>query len=76
MSIHALDKNFLLKEVPIDYRDRPEGSFSKLNTYKDGLRVIKTIFTLYKDYKPMAFFGTISILIMLCLSEVLLFLNL
>lgn len=66
MSIHALDKNFLLKEIPIDYRDRPEGSFSKLNTYRDGLRVLRTIFTLYKDYKPMKFFGIIGTLLLLC----------
>ena len=49
MSIHALDKNFLLKEIPVDYRDRPEGSVSKLNTIEDGIKVIKTIFNLYKE---------------------------
>lgn len=62
MSIHALDKKFLLKEIPIDYRDRPEGSESKLNTYRDGLRVIKTIITLFKDYKPFPFFLVLSLL--------------
>lgn len=61
MSIHALDKKFLLKEIPIDYRDRPEGSSSKLNTYKDGIKVLKTIVSLFKDYKPLPFFLTISI---------------
>jgi len=56
MSIHALDKRFLIKEVPIDYRDRPEGSESKLNTFSDGWKVLKMIFTLFKDYKPFLFF--------------------
>ena len=49
MSIHAVDKNFTLKEIPVMYRDRPEGSVSKLNTYKDGLKVLKTIGTLFKE---------------------------
>jgi hypothetical protein len=57
MSIHALDKKFLIKEVPIDYRDRPEGSVSKLNTFSDGWKVLKMIFTLFKDYKPFLFFS-------------------
>ena len=62
MSIHALDKKFLLKEIPIDYRDRPAGSESKLNTYRDGIRVVKTIITLFKDYKPFPFFLILSLL--------------
>ena len=62
MSIHALDKKFLIKEIPIDYRDRPDGSFSKLNTINDGIKVIRTIFTLFKDYKPMLFFTFWSLL--------------
>lgn len=62
MTIHALDKNFSLKEIPIEYRDRPAGSESKLNTYSDGLKVLKTIARLFKEYKPMAFFGIFSIL--------------
>jgi glycosyltransferase involved in cell wall biosynthesis len=62
MSIHALDKRFLIKEVPIEYRDRPIGSFSKLNTFKDGIRVVNTIFMLFKDYKPLIFFGFWTIL--------------
>lgn len=62
MSIHALDKKFLLKEIPIDYRDRPEGSDSKLNTYKDGIKVLKTIVSLFKDYKPLPFFSIISLI--------------
>lgn len=57
MTIHALDKRFIVKEVPIVYRDRPEGSFSKLNTFNDGMKVLKTIFMLFKDYKPLIFFS-------------------
>ena len=57
MSIHALDKRFLIQEVAIDYRDRPEGSESKLNTFTDGFKVLKTIFLLYKDYRPLEFFN-------------------
>lgn len=72
MSIHALDKNFLLKEIPVDYRDRPEGSVSKLNTIEDGIKVIKTIFNLYKEYKPLNFFGIIALI--LCLISIGLFL--
>ena len=60
MTIHALDKNFYLQEIPIVYRDRPAGSISKLNTVSDGLRVLKTIFTLFRDYKPLLFFGLLG----------------
>ncbi len=60
MSIHALDKKLLLKSIPVDYRDRPAGSESKLNTVSDGLKVIRTIFALCKNYKPMLFFGCIA----------------
>ncbi len=63
MTIHAIDKNFTLKEMPVQYRDRPEGSVSKLNTYKDGVKVIKTIATLFKEYKPGLFFNIISLLV-------------
>jgi glycosyltransferase involved in cell wall biosynthesis len=62
MSIHALDKKFLIKEVAIDYRDRPEGSESKLNTFSDGFKVLKTIFMLFKDYKPLIFFNIITLI--------------
>lgn len=62
MTIHAADKNFLIKEVLVDYKDRPEGSVSKLNTVKDGIKVMKTIGTLFKDYKPFAFFSILSLL--------------
>ena len=65
MTIHALDKNFLLKEIPVEYRDRPKGSVSKLNTYSDGFRVLKTIARLFKEYKPTVFFGIISFLFFL-----------
>lgn len=61
MSIHALDKNFKLLEVPVTYRDRPDGSVSKLNTYKDGIKVLKTIMRLFRDYKPFAFFGWLGL---------------
>lgn len=65
MSIFALDNNMLLKSVPVNYRDRPEGSESKLNTISDGLKVIKTIFKMFKDYRPMMFFSIIATLLML-----------
>lgn len=62
MTIHAIDKNFNIKEIPVQYRDRPEGSISKLNTYKDGMRVLKTIATLFKEYRPGLFFYLIAFL--------------
>ncbi|WP_210610762.1 glycosyltransferase family 2 protein [Priestia flexa] len=62
MSLHALDKRFRLKEIPIDYRDRPEGSESKLNTFSDGYKVLKMIFTLFKEYKPLQFFSLWTLL--------------
>lgn len=65
MTIHALDKKFKIVEVPINYKDRPENSFSKLNTYLDGIKVIKTIFILFKDYKPLYFFTALSLLLAL-----------
>ena len=64
MTINALDKKFNIREIPIQYRDRPEGSVSKLNTFKDGFRVLKTIFKMFRDYKPMTFFGICSALLM------------
>ncbi|MFQ3545401.1 glycosyltransferase family 2 protein [Halobacillus rhizosphaerae] len=57
LTIHSLDKRFLIKEIPIDYQDRPEGSESKLNTFSDGIKVLNKIFTLFKEYKPMLFFS-------------------
>ncbi|SEH25264.1 glycosyltransferase family 2 protein [Selenomonas sp. KH1T6] len=65
MTIHALDKNLLLANVPVSYRDRPEGSESKLNTYTDGAKVLMTIFNLYRDYQPLRFFGGLSLVLML-----------
>ena len=65
MTLHALDKKFIVKEIPIEYRDRPEGSVSKLNTVNDGMKVIKTIIKMYKDFKPRKFFWSIGIIIML-----------
>jgi glycosyltransferase involved in cell wall biosynthesis len=62
MTIHALDKNFNIREVPISYKDRPEGSTSKLNTFSDGYKVLKTIARLFRDYKPYVFFSLIAVL--------------
>ena len=60
MTIHAVDKNYKLVEIPVTYRDRPEGSVSKLNTYSDGFKVLKTIATLFKEYKPATFFNIVA----------------
>lgn len=57
MSIHALDKGYSIIELPTDYRDRPEGSFSKLNTLTDGLLVLNTIFSIFVKYRPLLFFS-------------------
>ncbi len=62
MSIHAADKKMFVENVVIDYRDRPEGSESKLNTYSDGFKVLRTIARLFRTYKPMAFFGFLALL--------------
>ncbi len=63
MTIHALDKNLLIQSLPVQYRDRPVGSESKLNTYTDGMKVLLTIFNLYRDYQPLKFFGIFSLLL-------------
>lgn len=60
MTIHAVDKNFKLREIPVTYRDRPEGSVSKLNTIRDGIRVLRMIATLFREYKPGIFFNTFA----------------
>ena len=60
MTVFALAQGFPLREVPVAYGTRPEGSYSKLNTYRDGLRVLRTILFLYKDYRPLSFFGAIA----------------
>ena len=65
MTIHAVDKNFKLVEIPVTYRDRPKGSASKLNTYSDGFKVLKTIAVLFKEYKPAFFFNILSVLLIL-----------
>ena len=65
MSIHAVEKNMLVENVIIEYRDRPEGSESKLNTYSDGMRVLATIARLYKNYKPFRFFGMLALLLLI-----------
>lgn len=65
MSIHAIDKNMYVENVVIEYRDRPQGSESKLNTYSDGFKVIKTIIKLFRTYRPMEFFGLISVILFL-----------
>ena len=62
MTIHALDKNFLLEEIPVSYRDRPVGSESKLNTVSDGDKALKTIMNLFRDYKPLLFFSAVSVI--------------
>ncbi len=61
MTVHALDKNFLIRSVPVAYRDRPAGSASKLNTYRDGFKVMMTIFNLFRNYRPFAFFGSLAL---------------
>ena len=58
MTLHALDKRFRVREVPVNYRDRPDGSFSKLNTFRDGARVLKTIWNILRHYHPLLFFGS------------------
>ena len=63
MSIHAVDKNLAVENVVISYRDRPDGSESKLNTYSDGIKVLRTIFRLFKNYKPMQFFSGMELLL-------------
>ncbi|MCP1997197.1 glycosyltransferase family 2 protein [Flavobacterium sp. HSC-61S13] len=64
LTLFALNYDLEVKEVPIDYRDRPEGSFSKLNTYSDGIRVIFTFFNLYRLYKPLSFFSIIALFLL------------
>ena len=69
MSIHAVHKNLLVENVIVTYRDRPEGSESKLNTYSDGFKVIKTIIKLYKNYKPFGFFSILAAILMLLSAD-------
>lgn len=71
MTINALDKRFNIKEIPINFRDRPEGSESKLNTFSDGMKVLKTIAVMFKEYRPMMFFGTIAALFIIAAAVML-----
>lgn len=71
MTIHALDKNLSVQSVQVEYRDRPADSPSKLNTYSDGMKVLRTIVRLYKEYRPMSFFGLLAAL--MALASVILF---
>ena len=71
MTIHALDKNLSVQSVQVEYRDRPADSPSKLNTYSDGMKVLRTIVRLYKKYRPMSFFGLLAAL--MALVSVILF---
>lgn len=61
MTIYALDRKFNICELPINFRERPSGSFSKLSTFSDGFKVVFTIFNLYRYYKPLLYFGWVSI---------------
>lgn len=65
LTLHALDKGFMVEEIPISYRDRPQGSMSKLNTYVDGVKIIKLILDIFKDYRPLAFFSVIALVFFL-----------
>jgi len=65
MTIYSLDKNMKIENVFVDYKDRAEGSESKLNTYSDGIKVLKTIFNLYKNYKPLSFFAILSTVLLI-----------
>lgn len=66
LSIHAVDRRWRIADVPVEYRNRPEGSVSKLNTVRDGLKVIAMIGTLFKDYRPLKFFSLVALLF--CIS--------
>lgn len=65
MTIHAVDKNFMIKEVPVTYKERPQGSVSKLNTIEDGVKVLRTIARLFREYKPFCFFNIIAIILVI-----------
>ena len=65
MTIYALDNNFVVRSVPVGYNNRPEGSTSKLNTFSDGFKVIKTIFSLFINFKPLLFFSTLAVILFL-----------
>lgn len=62
LSIHAVDRRWRIKSIPVDYRNRPEGSKSKLNTLSDGIKVVAMVGTLFKDYRPLKFFSLVALL--------------
>jgi len=62
MTLHTFDKRLALVEIPVVYRDRPAGSFSKLNTIRDGTRVVMTIFNMFRFYRPLSFFGILGVI--------------
>lgn len=72
MTIHAVNYSMQVENVVVEYRDRPEGSISKLNTYSDGIRVIRKMMQLYKNYKPLPFFGAVCLLLVLVAGIMLL----
>lgn len=63
MTIHALDKNLLFESLPVTYRNRPKGSTSKLSTFSDGAKVLLTIFNLFRNYRPLLFFGSAALIL-------------
>lgn len=65
MTLYALDKNYIIKEIPINFKERKKGSYSKIKTISDGYKVIKTILRMFKDYKPFKFFGIIALILLI-----------
>ena len=72
LTINVLDNQLRIKQIPVEYRDRPIGSTSKLSTFKDGIKIIGTIFRLFRDYKPLVFFSWISSFLILASLLILL----
>ena len=72
LTINVLDNQLHIKQIPVEYRDRPIGSTSKLSTFKDGIKIIATIFRLFRDYKPLVFFSWISSILILASLLILL----
>lgn len=66
ITLHSLDKRFKIIEKPIEYKERPEGSYSKINTYKDGVKIISTIYQIFRYYKPLIFFSLVSLSFLIC----------
>ena len=63
LTLHALDKDLRIREIPVDYQERPRGSFSKLSTFSDGAKVLKTLFWIFKDFKPLHFFSGLALIL-------------